>query len=112
MTKHLLFIALLTLGCSNSQPATSGQNETSKFPSAFILDEVIVKLQTGVRLEDVLKDFEPIALMHKEDISSRSGLYLLSYDMDRIKPEQILEHLKAHEDILEAQFNKRLEERD
>jgi hypothetical protein len=76
------------------------------------LDEVIVKLRDDARLEDVLFDFQTIGIIHKEDIAPRSGLYLLSYDREMIDPEQILDYLRAHESIVEAQFNKRLQERD
>lgn len=116
MTRYLLILALLSFGCSNTQPSNSvtDSQETSlpDASSSFILDEIIVKLNDGARLDEVLKDFEAIGLTHKEDIAPRSGLYLLTYDMEAMDAERILAHLKAHESILEAQFNKQLQERD
>lgn len=112
MTKSKLYFLLLIGSITTFLLSCNGTKSKNTAPanSTFIYNELIVSVKTDANI--LLDDFNIYELKIKKTINKRMGMYLLTYNTDKIAPEKMLEKVRATENVSNAEFNKNLTERD
>lgn len=80
-------------------------------PKHFIQNEFLIQLKKGVNAHELANKFVAQKLAVKKQIAPTSNLWLFSYDSSTLSPKKMLETIKASDNVVEAEFNKRLETR-
>ena len=77
----------------------------------IIYSEIIIEPATGVRLPVWFKEKEGYGIKLKTKLSPEGNLWLITYDVSRFAPGEILDMLKSDPAILHAEFNKLIKNR-
>lgn len=78
---------------------------------SVIYSEIIIEPADGVRLPLWFKEKEEYGIKLKTKLTPDDNLWLITYDVSRFAPGEILEMLKNDPSILQAQFNKKINNR-
>lgn len=78
---------------------------------SFIYSEIIIEPADGVRLPLWFKEKEQYGIRLKTKLAPDGNLWLITYDVSRFAPEEIIQMLKNDPSILQAQFNKKINNR-
>ncbi len=98
---------LLTVSMLWSCNSTKSKNKET-VDSHFIYSELIVSLKKEVDIDVLFNEFKSYKLAKKKAINARMGLWLLTYDTDKIDPKKMLKKIRAFEGVVNAEFNKNL----
>lgn len=79
--------------------------------SAMIKNKIIVKLREGVLLDSWIEDMDAFKLTKDRTLSRDLNLHAVKYNARRTNPERMLRLIRGHEDVLEAEFDKRIQQR-
>jgi len=79
--------------------------------SHIIKNEIIAKFNKDVDIEAFVANFKLFDLKVKERIAPNLDLWLLTFDTNEIEPERMLNELKKTEEVIDAEFNKNLSNR-
>ncbi len=80
--------------------------------TGVIQDEVIVRFKDDVDQDEVIGLFKAYKLEKVKQLSPRLPIWLLKYRKGTIEPNEIVEMLNKHDDIVSAELNKKLSPRD
>ena len=100
----VFFIVFLAVACKNKQTISGADVKKSD----DIQSEIIVELKPGVsvrRLTTVFKEYE---LRTINSINQSMNLWLVTYNTDKIEPEEMLKKVKASSAVVSAEFNKKV----
>lgn len=89
------------------RPVREAQEEEPK----YILSEIIILPKPGISLPRWFRSYEEYGVRVLKKIAPNQNYWLITYDEGKIKPEEVLQMIKADEKILEAEFNKETTER-
>ncbi len=91
------------MGCKSTEKKTVPPST-----SDYRIDgEIIVQLTAKDELEKVLRDFSDYNLESLKTIAPYPPLFLLGYDSNVISASEMLEKLKSHPSVKEAEHNKK-----
>ena len=90
------------------RPAVESRQEKPK----YILSELILTPGPGMNLPKWFRSYEEYGVRVLKRISPNENLWLITYDMGKIKPEKLLELLKADPKVRNVEFNKETSMRD
>lgn len=91
---------------SNEENKDKGKEE-----DPVIYSEIIIEPAAGVRLPLWFKEKEEYGIKLKTKLAPEGNLWLITYDVSRFAPGEILEMLKNDPAIQQAQFNKKINNR-
>ncbi|MFK8104415.1 MAG: DUF6438 domain-containing protein [Saprospiraceae bacterium] len=77
----------------------------------FIQDEIIVQLKKGADVKVWLTAFKNYELSVKDKIAPSMNMWLLQFDKQTIAPRKMLERIKLSDSVINAEFNKNLDQR-
>ena len=77
----------------------------------IIKNEIIIELDVKGSIEEVVKDFERLQMEVKKMINKRMKLYLVTIHYQESTTQDILQQIKGHAMVKEAQFNTIVEPR-
>ncbi len=77
----------------------------------YIQGELIVMLKNNDKTSSLTRDFSSIGLKVKEVLVSDLNIWLFEYKFSSMNPPVVLEQVKKHKDVLIAQFNHNVTER-
>jgi len=80
-------------------------------PGNVIADEIIVQFDRDLDAKAWAQEFSDQGLQVIRSLSPSGQYWLMSYDRNRIAPQEMLRQLRQHPDVFGAEFNKRLEQR-
>ncbi|MFM2394410.1 MAG: hypothetical protein RLZZ546_2392 [Bacteroidota bacterium] len=92
------------------QDTMDDEREKSK-ESNTIFDEIIIEPNPGIRLNQWFKDNENLTIRLIKRISPDLNLWLITYDVNKFSPQEMLENLKRDAAIKTAEFNKKISNR-
>ena len=76
-------------------------------PDFIIPNELLVELYEDVEPEEWVKEYSDVELMIERQLGE-SEFWIFSFDDSLVQPEQMLERVRRDEDVLSAEFNKKL----
>ncbi len=104
----LSIIFFFVYGCNRQQTANGNKSATSsELPEHIISDEIILALEPSSDIKEIQKDFIQYDFKILRTIAPNPPMYLVTYDVKKIDPLEMIKQLKAHEMIKEAEFNKK-----
>ena len=77
----------------------------------IIQNEIIIQLKKSANIKEWINVYKTYDLVIKERISPSLNMWLLQFDRTKILPQQLLNQIKASEQIVNAEFNKNLTQR-
>ena len=101
----LLLIGLFLWACSP-------QKNAAEYSDDVITSEILVTLETGAKVEELIQEIENPVFSLKKTLSARMNIFLFEYDDHKYDPKKALETLKKHSNVKSAEFNKRVGIRD
>ena len=90
-------LLLLSIGCNNAKKTTQPEEQ-------FLKDKILVLIKDGFTAMKLEAVFEDYGLKSEGQISRTENRYMITYDMSRVKPEEMLEKLRNARIVLEAEF--------
>lgn len=88
----------------------SAKENEKKKKEEIIKHEIIIQPKPGTLLPKWFESMkEPYGIRLVTRVSGENNLWLLTYDKSKIEAEEMLEVLKADENIIQAEFNKKVE---
>ena len=79
--------------------------------AGYLKSRIIVKLKENVTIESWIKDMDAFDLTHKRTLSKDLNLHLITYNTSQTKPARMLRLIKGHPDVLQAEFDKPIQQR-
>lgn len=76
-------------------------------PDFIIPNELLVELYEGVEPEEWAKEYSDVDMLFDQQLGE-SEFWVFSFDDALIEPEQMLERVRLDEDVISAEFNKKL----
>ena len=94
-----LILALFLVGnsCKTKQKVDLTQLD-------YIPDRIIVLLKPKAKPYDMMNAMAEYELTNKGMVSRSENRMMFTYNMEKIKPEEMLAKIKAHDNVLEAAF--------
>ena len=86
-------------------------DENQALPAGAIANELIVNLQKEVDAKRFVASYSQYGMRVKERINPNGNYWLLEYDTNKIKPIVMLQKMNQNEQVIQAEFNKRLTQR-
>ena len=86
--------------------------ESRKSEPSFIYEEVIIEIKKGLLLGKWIEKNSQYGVRLIKKIAPNLDYYLIGYDTSRITPNKFLKLLQDDGDIINAEFNKKTEQRD
>jgi len=74
--------------------------------------EILVQLERNTDIDRLLSEFNSVRLQNIQTVSARFHIYLLKFDQTRISNEALLNSIRPHESVVNAQNNHQIELRD
>lgn len=105
-----LLDALEVIANSSGWANADTSQEESLNPK-FIQDEIIIQLKNGSDVKVWLTAFSSYELKVKDKISPSMNMWLLQFNKDKIAPRKMLERIKLSDAVINAEFNKNLDQR-
>ncbi|MCR9290148.1 MAG: hypothetical protein NXI23_22485 [Bacteroidetes bacterium] len=93
----IVCLTIFSIGCKNSQKTTQTEEQ-------FMKDKIIVLIKEGFqprKLEAVFEDYE---LKTHGQMSRTENRFIMVYNINKIKPEEMLEKLRNAKIVIEAAF--------
>lgn len=100
----IFFVALVTVGCKNKQTVTGSKVKKSD----NIESEIIVQLQADVSMRRLIAVFEEYELEEINSINKEMNIWLVTYNMEKITPDEMLQKLQSNSSVVSAEFNKKV----
>ena len=76
-------------------------------PDYLIPDQLLVELEGGSDPEEWAKKFAQADMLFERPLND-SGFWIFSYNDELITPDQMLEQIRMDEEVISAEFNKRI----
>lgn len=86
-------------------------DKNQELPAGAISDQLIINLQQGIEAEAFAAKYKSNAMKVVEQVNSRGNYWLFSYDDTTIEPFMMLQNLNKDEEVVMAEFNKSLTQR-
>ena len=86
-------------------------DENQALPAGAIANELIVNLQKDVDAKRFAASYSEYGMRIKERITPNGNYWLFEYDTDKIKPYVMLQKVTRNEQVTQAEFNKKVSQR-
>lgn len=119
MRKIILFACILVFACKTKKETTSVETKTEvlpentddnivKFEEETIPSEILVQLESNIKIEDIEKIFADFDLKVKKMVSKNLNIYNMIYDTSKIDGSQLIMKLQATKGVMVAEFNQKI----
>ncbi len=86
-------------------------NKNIPLPEHFIDSEIIIQLHSMDDHTSLIQDLETYGTSLKKSIAPYPPMIMISYDTKRIEPRKMLDKIKNHPKVKDANFNKKTGQR-
>lgn len=119
MRKIIFFACILVFACKTKKETASVENKTEvltentddnivRFEEETIPSEILMQLETTMKVEDIEKIFADFDLKVKKIVSKNLNIYNMIYDTSKIDGSQLIMKLKATKGVMVAEFNQKI----
>lgn len=109
MKKKILFLIFPFFIFCNKNISTKNNFQKD---SAIIRNEILVQLQSEIKIDSLLNNFIQCNLTVKKEISKRMNIYLLTFDDRKIKAEKVFKKIKNRPFVKSVEFNRKVQIRE
>lgn len=104
---------MVTLAESEGWTQLTKPKNLSNHPEMDIIEnEVVVELKLGVLVDEWVEQYPSYGVQVIRKLSPQRAYWLLSYDTNLIAPDAFITLLKKDEQVLQAEFNKKVDKRE
>lgn len=118
--RTIIFLScILLFSCTTKKKTTSVEKKTEVFPEntddnivryeeETIPTEILLQLETNVKVEDIEKNFVDYDLKVKKMVSKNLNIYNMIYNTSKIDGSQLIMKLQATKGVMVAEFNQKI----
>ena len=74
---------------------------------SLIKEEIIIQTRKRLILPKWIRQYQEFGVMIKNRIDPSTNHWLVSYNISKIKPEELLDKLQKDPDLISAEFNRK-----
>ncbi len=108
----LAILFLLGMSCQQKKNLIVEDKSTTTLPSNIIATEIIVQVKESQDIKLLVRDFKGYMLKNIKTIAPNPPMYVVTFDESKVDPTKILEEIKSHSKVVNANFNKKTGARD
>lgn len=104
--RQLFFLGLFTLLLASCNTPKDGSDANEELPAGFDYSQILVLLDNGMEPKVLEEAFTAMGLKAKSRTNRTLNEWLFSYDMEKVKPKQMMQQIKAIAGVQKADFVK------